>query len=495
MFRYFVICSLLFLFTTHFLWSDTATNLSQNTQNSEELFADWPEDKLKVLLLFTGFLKGYVEPCGCAGLENMKGGLSRRHTFFKQLAKKNWPVLAIDAGNLNKGFGRQEEIKFNLVIDEALRLMDYKAVGIGDHELLLPTDELLLYTVDVPGNPQRYTSANVAILDFDPSCTMPFRILEQNGVSIGVTSVIAPSLLANLNNNDIQHDEAESKLKAVLEDEAMQKADYRVLIIHGNDSEIENLINTFSKSFDFILPSNTPAEPPIHPEKKGETLLVEVGEKGRFAVAIGIFDDAKMPIRYLRIPIDNRFDNSKEIDVMMQLYQEQLAQIGLSGLGIKPIPDSRSHTLGKFVGSKTCADCHEESYKTWKKSPHSDAWKSLSDISIPSRTNDPECIACHVDGWSVRDLLPYQHGFLDITTTPHLSNVGCESCHGPGENHVKAEQGSDKKLQEEFRRAARLTVENGAAKKRCIECHDGDNSPHFDFETYWNKVIHKETAK
>ena len=35
------------------------------------VFEDWPKPKL--LLFFTGEQNGYLEPCGCAGLENGLG--------------------------------------------------------------------------------------------------------------------------------------------------------------------------------------------------------------------------------------------------------------------------------------------------------------------------------------------------------------------------------------------------------------------------------------
>ena len=43
-------------------------------------FVDW--EKPDLALVFTGMTNGYIEPCGCAGMERMKGGLSRRHTFL-----------------------------------------------------------------------------------------------------------------------------------------------------------------------------------------------------------------------------------------------------------------------------------------------------------------------------------------------------------------------------------------------------------------------------
>jgi len=454
------------------------------------LFDGW--EKPKLLLFFTGFLDGYIEPCGCAGIEHMKGGLSRRHTCLQQLERKGWEALPIDAGNLNKGFGQQEELKFNFFIDEAYRLMKYQAAGIGSRELLFPTDVLILYSVDAPGNPKRYTSANAAIIEFDPNIVMPYRILEKNGMKIGVVSVLGDSLLKNITNADIVTANAAAKLTEVLPKLDAEQCSRKVLIVHGTDNEINQLLTQFAGKFDFVLPSNTAAEPPLQPKKIGNTMILEVGEKGRYAIAIGLFDDPAMPIRYERVPLDARFENSSAITALMEIYQNQLKETGLEGLGIRPIPNARAGTLGNYVGMQTCTDCHETANRVWRRSGHAKAWQSLKETAVPARNFDPECIACHVVGWNTTELLPYRDGFMNEKETPLLINVSCEACHGPGEAHVRAESGTDDVLQESLRKAIRLPVEGGTAKKHCLTCHDGNNSPHFDFDTYWQKIEHKE---
>jgi len=454
------------------------------------LFDGW--DKPKLLLFFTGFLDGYIEPCGCAGIDQMKGGLSRRHTCLQQLERQGWDVLPIDAGNLNKGFGRQEELKFTFVIDEAYRLMKYQAAGIGNRELLFPTDTLLAYTVDMPGNPQRYTAANVAVFQFAPDIVVPYRILQKGGMKIGVVSVLGDSLLKGINNDEIITANAAEKLKEVLPKLEAERCNRKVLIVHGTTSEIDRLLGVYADKFDFVLPSNTSAEPPLQPKKIGKTMILEVGEKGRYAIAIGLFDDPAQPIRYERVPFDSRYNNSATITEMMQIYQQQLRETGFAGLGIRPIPNERLETLGKFEGSPSCADCHETAYNVWRKSRHSKAWDSLTDTALPPRNFDPECIACHVVGWNATELLPYQGGFLSEKETPKLISVGCEACHGPGEKHIRAEMGTNEALQESLRKAIRLPIASGAAKKHCLTCHDGDNSPHFDFDSYWKKMEHKD---
>jgi hypothetical protein len=471
---------------------DVAKNpVNEGNENFGELFVGW--EKPKLLLVFTGFMNGYIEPCGCAGLDQMKGGLSRRHTMFKELAKKGWEYAAIDAGNINKGFGLQEELKYNFVVDESMRLMKYDAVGIGNRELRFPTEVLLLYTVDVPKNPKSYTSANVAVLAFNSDVVKPYRIIKKADLKIGVVSILANSLQKDINNQEIICADAADKLREVLPKLNEEKCDKKILLIHGSNDEIDTIIKLFPNQFDYVVGSDTPAEPPLKPEFKGDSMLIGVGEKGKYAVAIGLFDDPKTPYRYQRIPLDARYKNSDEIVKRMQLYQNQLEQTGLTGLGIKPIDDLRNEVCGKFTGTKTCVDCHEEAHKVWRKSKHATAWKALANEAKPARTHDPECIACHVVGWNRKEFVPYKSGFSGQKNTPDLINVGCESCHGPGENHIKAEQGKDTALQLKLRNAIKLSTNNDKTKKICIECHDGDNSPHFKFDTYWEKIKHKES--
>ena len=480
----------LFLTASLTLCEGQTLSLTAPNDTPPPIFEGWETPKL--ILFFTGFLDGYIEPCGCAGIDQMKGGLSRRHSCLQLLEKKGWDVLPIDAGNLNKGFGQQEELKFNFVIDEAYRLMKYPAAGIGNRELQFTTGTLLVYFVDTPGIPKRYTSANVSVLQFDPSIVMPYRILEKGNLKIGVVSVLGDSLIKEINNEDIVTADADEKLREILPKINAEKCDRKVLIIHGTAAEIDQLLGKYAGNFDFVLPSNTSAEPPIQPKKIGDALILEVGEKGRYAIAIGLFDDPKEPIRYERVPLDARYENSSTITELMKMYQDQLKETGLEGLGIKPIPNTRLETLGSYVGVLSCTDCHGESHRIWRRSGHAKAWQSLQETANPARDFDPECIACHVVGWNATEFLPYQGGFLSEEKTPLLTSVGCESCHGPGEKHVLAEMGSNETLQVSLRKAIRLPVEGGAAKKLCLTCHDGDNSPHFDFDSFWKKIEHKE---
>ncbi len=80
-----------------------------------------------------------------------------------------------------------------------------------------------------------------------------------------------------------------------------------------------------------------------------------------------------------------------------------------------------------YVGSDACGACHTDKYDAWKTSKHSGTG-SLADGS--EKATEPKqdwiqnCSGCHTTNRSVRE------------STWSEMGVGCEACHGPGQDHV-----------------------------------------------------------
>ncbi|MBN2581149.1 MAG: hypothetical protein JXB10_19365 [Pirellulales bacterium] len=474
---------------------------------------DWPKTPPKLAMIITGQIIGYFEPCGCAGLDWMKGGLARRNTLFRQLRQggwpdplaktvdpwkqppagaptgQGWPVVGLDVGNLVHGFGKQTEIKFHRMVD-GMRTMGYQAVALGVNDLKLPAGEVATDAMVNNEAESLFVSANVGLLGFDYGFTAPYRIIEADGIRLGVTSVLGKGLQKEINNSEVELLDPEPALRKVLP-ELMAKSDYRVLLAHASMDESEALAKAFPE-FNVVVTSGGPPEPPAQPKEfnDGKTLLVEVGEKGANAIVLALYDDPQKSWRYQRVPLDSRFAGAPEMKTLMAVYQDQLKTLGFTGLGLKAVPSPQKETNGKYVGSEACKSCHEESYLVWKKSKHSQAYKTLEEQD-PPRNFDPECASCHVVGWNPTRYYPYIGGFESKEKTPLLKDVGCESCHGPGELHCLAEDGTDEAKQELYRKACRVTKEE-SKKSQCATCHDLDNSPDFDFDSYWPDVEHYE---
>jgi hypothetical protein len=101
-----------------------------------------------------------------------------------------------------------------------------------------------------------------------------------------------------------------------------------------------------------------------------------------------------------------------------------------------------------------------------------------------------------VTGWNPQAFFPYETGYLELTASAHLHGNGCENCHGPGHDHVAAENGEGNLSEAQImnlRTQMRLAL-GPAAHEKCLECHDLDNSPDFHvegaFEKYWEQIAH-----
>ena len=456
------------------------------------IFVDWPKPKLAILI--TGRQEGYIEPCGCAGLDRMKGGMSRRHTLFKELRQKGWPLVGVDVGGLAKGSGRQAELKFQVMV-EGIRKMQYDAIGLGKTDLRLPAGELFAAAASDSNQQSPFISANIGLFGFDADQTTDWRIVERGGMKVGITAVLGKSFQKELSNDEIVIADPAAKLTEIMP-QFKGKVDYSILLAHATREESIALAKQFP-DFDLVVTAGGAAEPPAVAAKieGNNAILVEVGEKGMNAVVVGIYVEPKQMVRYQRVPLDSRFKASEDMRLLMESYQNQLKSLGFSGLSIRAVPHPMRESHGTYVGSKKCETCHEPSYDVWKKSGHARAFATLKDLN-PSRHYDPECISCHVMGWHPTSYFPYEGGYQSVEKTPKLIDVGCESCHGPGSGHIEAEAGADKALQERMQKALIVTKAEAAdihSGKRCTVCHDGDNSPDFDFKTYWPKIEHIES--
>ncbi len=460
---------------------------SDNAAPTDALFKDWP--KSLTVLVATGMQMGYIEPCGCSGKENQKGGLSRRDNFLKKLRADGWDVVPLDVGGQIRRFGKQAELKFQATAD-ALKTMKYAAVAFGADDLRLPVEALTAAAADVDKNSGPFVGANVALFDFDQGVTPRFRIISAGKLKLGVTAVLGDSFQKSLTSGDLKFKPAADALKEVLPQLKAAHCDHLVLLAHAELEETKALAKQFP-DFDLVITSGGAAEPPREPQTIDgtNTPLIEVGQKGMYANVIGLTGDPQRPFLFQKVPLTAQWGEAEEMHRAMAAYQDQLKELGLDGLGLKPAAYP-SAEKGSFVGSDKCGECHTKAYAIWKKTPHAHALATLEKLK-PARQYDPECLSCHVTGWEPQKFYPYVGGYLSREKTPTLADNGCENCHGPGSAHVAAESG-DAKLSDKQIAALRIAMQvpHDRIENSCTACHDGDNSLNFKFETYWPKVEH-----
>ncbi len=477
---------------------------SSATRKRTPRFENWENPQLVFLL--TGRQHGYIEPCGCTGLANQKGGLARRQTLFREFEKKGWSIVALDVGNQVRRPGRQAVIKFQRTAD-ALQQMKYAAVGFGPDDLRLSVDEIAAQTISSDEQPRPFVCANVAI--YGPEFTPQYRVVEAGGKRIGVTAVLGAEHLKQVMNEFIVSKPVEEGLREAWSKLKDEKCDLLVLLAHTSMEETRELARKFA-DFDIIVAPGGGAVPPLAPEKVdgSKAMIVELVEKGMYVGVVGVFDDAEKPLDYDFATLDSSYADSQDMLDLLKAYQDQLKEIGFEGLGLRPIP----HVSGwKYVGSERCQGCHEDEYNIWRhgqdgKGDDGSHFVATHSLVHPNergdipRHFDPECLSCHVTGWNPQRYFPYATGYLDLEASKHLHGNGCENCHGPGSQHVAVYEGEidvDADTEARINEAMRVTLEqagNVAHERSCYKCHDLDNSPDFQvkgaFERYWEKIKH-----
>ncbi|HMP05660.1 MAG TPA: multiheme c-type cytochrome, partial [Lacipirellulaceae bacterium] len=324
------------------------------------------------------------------------------------------------------------------------------------------------------------------------------------GKRIGVTSVLGARHETLVKNNpDVEFQSPAAALSFVAPQLAAANCDLQVLLVHGDPREAAELSRQFPQ-FQVVATAGGADEPPaqIRLIEGSGAAIVETGHKGMYVTVLAFFDhpDPSQRNRYQRVPLDARFAESPQMQAKLTNYQKELQTNGLDGLGLTPV----AHPDGEFAGSAACADCHTAAWEVFEKTPHAHATDTLVNLT-PARHFDPECLSCHVTGWDPQQYTPYVSGYLGLDSTPHLTQNGCENCHGPAAAHVAAENGEIDATEEELeslRAALRMKIvpnegnkdgqefENGTVVKNCMQCHDQDNSPDFDFQEYWPHVRH-----
>lgn len=394
------------------------------------------------VLIFTGDIRGYLSPCGCT--KPQIGGVLRMATVVRALLAQPQEGAGIaryyvDIGNRVIPRSRQDELKAE-TIAEILKTLNPAYLNVG------PLDA-------------RLGKAYLRALNEVVGGCLDSSIWEGEGA------------LANLSGKSLGNhiwvvgampeDEANrlGGLRRRLEDAIpsnVSEGGRVIVLLFAGDLEKAKQIAERHPQVSLVLYSSQ-GEPTREPIVVKNTTLVSLGDRGRYIGRIELRKGQWENLSFISLGPEHPDDPSARL--AYQRYTERLSAERL----LEALPRMESEIA--FVGTKVCGTCHVKEYEIWKRTSHARALQTLEETG---NDRDPECVGCHVVG------LSYRTGFRSRAETPHLPDVGCESCHGPGERHSK-----------DYR------VRMGkVGEASCKTCHVPEHSPNFDFKTYWQKIKH-----
>jgi hypothetical protein len=415
-----------------------------------------PEAQKPVTVVVSADTDGWIMPCGCTS--NQSGGMPRRASYLSSLAADRQVVYA-DAGGAPAGTSDYQKLKFEAILKGEIAIK-VAAHNVGRSEAALGANYLrdIARRLSVP-----LVSANVR----DPSGALiaePVRIIAASQTRIAITGVLSPTLAAG---SIRVSDPRDAVLSAV--EPLKGKYDVLIVLAYLPQEEIERLAAALPEA-DAVI--GGPTEQPMAPRLVGPTLLASSTSKGKFIVRIDRTTSAPAPAWAGHIvEMTGEFADDPGQVRVIHSYLSNLRSLDLDAAhsGLTPPSPPGAPAAYRVDGNAACAVCHKREGDVWDHTGHSRAWQTLVAKGFEV---DPSCRKCHTTGYGLPG------GFDSLAASPTLVSVGCESCHGPSRAH-----------------AANPNVHTPySAADQCAHCHDHDNSPRFEFPSYWAKIRHDKAA-
>lgn len=410
--------------------SEEAAEVSRSTRKGADL-----------VIFFTGQELGSLKPCGCSG--GQLGGLEKRPAIFDRVPASN--RLIVETGPLVESDREQDLIKFRILF-EALRLLGYDVVHLTDRDL-----EIASHLGLSADSQQAFDAIHVGEDGRSRVFTERFTVRGRD-------------FIVNIAAWDPHVAPVESAAELFEEIPGIPAVDI-LLLRHFDPDSLDTLVSQVPGIDVVVCPSDSD-EPRLLSDPGAKPLVFTVGRFGRHICRLGIAipqQAAEPVLQFEPIPVAEGLPDDP---VLVQLYRQYQQLVKDSRL-LEEYPRIPLAEDLAFTGSETCKRCHEYEYDKWSTKAHADAFASLKEVGSEY---DPECVICHVVG------MEYESGFITEDKTPHLKDVGCENCHGPGSEHTR-------------------TLGQAATTRpqmACLDCHMPEKSTGYagHEEEYMRKIVH-----
>ena len=384
--------------------------------------------------------------------------------MLDSLRTRTGRIVLVDVGSFTGSQPGTFELRA-LFLCEMMKAMEYDGLTIGDGELDLGLDVLRSLAAD-PALP--FVSANLVDAATGQLLFQPSRVVEKDGVRVGITAVTVPTeaMTPQWAAAGIVARPAQESLTEVVGD-LRRRSDVIVLLARTSMPESKKLTEAVGGGIDVVVVGNVR-------EGRGRTLAENAGavyvSAGNRGQALGLAEIA--------LGSDGRPEGTvaDEIVLSRDVVEDATTVALVTTFERNLNEEMRTRTMLQqtsrrsggghyYVGAENCAACHRHEFEVWTDTPHSTAFRTLRDQEKESL---PECYGCHVTGNAgSAGYDPF------LTDAASLVNVQCEVCHGMGSAHAR--DGS-------FGR--------GLLMDTCRDCHDDENSPDWDADVYWRMIEH-----
>lgn len=456
-------------------------------------------------LFFTSELEGYLGPCGCS--ESMRGGIDRAAFQVAEARKSGKPVLLLDTGNALFGMATiapdavlQQERKAR-TLAQAMTLMglgakvngpldDARGAGFRTSLALpaLPSDtmksfELAGHQVVVISSANgdtlftlaaqaRAAKAGVIVGLFEGPVDEALRFSQREGLELDLLLATRGRDAISTESNRLVMTrvpvvQLQSKGRSLLRVDLFLRRGGNVQWLKS-PSETQREVEALGQRIELLRAQVN--DPSLGDELKAlkKAKLEEVIARREALASEQVPVPTTGSAASARIvPLETSFEKLPAATELLKAYDRDVGEANLAWAkehGVEceaPEPGKPS-----YVGTELCRACHPAAFDAWKQTKHA---KAHDVLVAEGKNNHLDCVACHLTGWKERG------GVCRLDQVEGRTQVGCESCHGPGSSHLSLPM--------------KTTIFVPKDATTCVTCHDRENSPHFDLEKYLPKLI------
>ncbi len=457
-------------------------------------------DSEGLALFFIGRRNSEMEPCGC--VKNQLGGVQYEATLYSREPAES--SIRVDAGNWSLYPPMPDvSMRARYVLKAMGGLLALDAVNVGEPDL---ANGLVFFDSLREAHPEAVrplVSANVYLqADSGKRAFKAYHVVEKaqaggESTSVAITGVASDSTFrtsplvgaADYFKQDFLVKNPAIELELLVA-EMKEKADLAVVLATGTWADAVGIAEAVP-AIDVLVSTSQPNDRSKLSVEVGGVKIVSVHnakgkELGKVRLAEADAGGWILASEPTWLPV-----SPKQLDAVPALveligeYKKNTEELEVE------MPRGAER---KFAGARYCASCHRPQYEDWITTRHADALQTLVDKGSQF---DPACLKCHVVGFREAN------GFYNVRQGRSVANVQCESCHGAAYEHAQKQnlirnnsvmRFDDDERDRFLAEAEALIPPSQVLEQTCVQCHQGDNDPNFDYEAKIHHVDHSAPA-
>lgn len=405
-----------------------------------------PKEPPDVVLLVTANRQGKLEVCGCPGkrAEDLAKVATLIQDTVGEMKRRGATVGIVEGGDFT---GSVDVVPYLL---RAYRTIGYQCIALS------PRDEKKLSII-------RTSSEGMQLLS--PSTPENLQTFQISGKVFSI-------VLVNLGQPPIKDESYWQRLLPKLQ--ALKQPNNLLAAIAYIDRNnalelaprLRGTVNALLIDDNLPLTSNEFAPMRVTEEVSG-VLIVALPQSRAAVLSLMVWANPKNRDSYRLdgqlVYATGRRDNPQVKQIVDEYYHKRQKELEHEMQRIMKIATQRAYLPPEF-----CGKCHQAQYEQWQKTDHAHAIDTL----VKQKRVDKNCLTCHSLEFRLRGVVTEKKG----------RGVECVDCHVELQDPATAQMHGQ--------RPGERPTSKIVNKNVCLRCHDKENSPNFNLQTYLPKVVH-----